>query len=60
MSKKCKASFNYVMVLALNGTILLMCMWARNTMRYPKLIKERIEVAVFTPPIGLNMNDLML
>jgi hypothetical protein len=28
MSKKCKTSFYYVTVLALNSTILLMCMWA--------------------------------
>jgi hypothetical protein len=49
MSKKSKASFNYVTVLALDSTVLLMCMRTKNTMRYPKLIKERIEVAIFTP-----------
>jgi hypothetical protein len=47
-------------VFTLNGTVLLMCMWAGQTMRYSKLIKECVEVAVFAPPIGLNMNDFML
>ena len=29
-------------------------------MRDPKLIKESVEVAIFAPPIGLNMDNFML
>ena len=60
MSKKCKTGLNYVTMLALNGAILLVCMWTCQTMRDPKLIKERVEVAILAPPIGLDMNNLML
>jgi hypothetical protein len=59
MSKKCEASFNDVAVLALNRTVLLMCMWARNAMRNPKFAKEGVEVAIFTTPIRLNMNNFV-
>jgi hypothetical protein len=59
MSKKCEASFNDVAVLALNRTVLLMCMWARNAMRNPKFAKEGVEVAIFATLIRLNMNNLV-
>jgi hypothetical protein len=60
MSKKSEASLNDVTVLALNHTVLLMCMRTRHTMRNSQFGKESIEVAIFTPPIRLNINDLML
>jgi hypothetical protein len=50
MSKKSEASLNDVTLLALNRTILLMCMRTRHTMRNFQFGKESIEVAIFTPP----------
>jgi hypothetical protein len=47
-------------MLTFSGAILLMCMRTRHTVRDPKLIKKRIEVVIFTPPIGLNMKNFML
>jgi hypothetical protein len=47
-------------MLTLGCAVLLMCMWAGHTVRNPKLIKERVEVAVFTPPVGLNMKYFVL
>ena len=60
MSKKSKTSFNQVTVFALSNTVLLMCMWTRHVMRDPKLLKERIEVAILASPIRLYMNNFML
>jgi hypothetical protein len=50
MSKKSEASLNDVTVLALNRTVLLMCMRTRHTMRNSQFGKESIEVAIVTPP----------
>jgi hypothetical protein len=60
MSKKSEASLNDVTVLVLNCTVLLMCMRTRHAMRNSQFGKESVEVAIFTTPIRLNMNDLML
>ena len=59
MGKQSKTSLNYMTMLTLSYTILLMCMRTRHTMCNSKLIKECIEVVILTPPIGLHMNDFM-
>ena len=59
MGKQSKTSLNYMMMLTLSYTVLLMCMRTRHTMCNSKLIKECIEVVILTPPIGLHMNDFM-
>jgi hypothetical protein len=48
-----------VAVFALSSTILLMCMWTSNTMRNPMFLKEGTQITIFTPPIGLNMDNFM-
>jgi hypothetical protein len=49
MSKKSEASLNDMTVLALNRTVLLMCMRTRHTIQNSQFGKESIEVAIFTP-----------
>src|SRR4051812_22189022 len=47
-------------VLMLSCTVLLMCVRTRDTMHNSKLVKEVIEIVVFTVPIGLHMNNFMV
>jgi hypothetical protein len=59
MSKKCKISFNDVMMLAFRSTVFLMSMRESDTMYDAKLVKERVEVAIFAPPIRLNVENFV-
>jgi hypothetical protein len=43
-----------------SGTILLMCVWTRDPMDSTELLKESIEVPVFTSPIRLNMDNFLI
>jgi hypothetical protein len=49
MSEKSEASFNDVTMLTFSSTVLLMCMWTRDTMGNPKFLEKRVEVAIFAP-----------
>jgi 20S proteasome alpha/beta subunit len=60
MGEQGKAGFYKMSMFTFSGAILLMCMRTRHTVQDPKLIKERVEVVVFTPPIGLNMKNFVL
>jgi hypothetical protein len=61
MRKQSKTSFNQVTMLSFSSTILLICMWTRDTMCSPKLLEKSVEVAILAPPpIRLNMNNFML
>ena len=50
MGKQSKTSLNYMTMLTLIYTILLMCMRTRHTMRNPKFVKKGVEVVVFHLP----------
>jgi hypothetical protein len=54
LSKKRKACFDDVAVLALNGAILLVGVWAGDPMCDSCILKIFMESAIFTSPIGLN------
>ena len=49
MGKQSKTSLNYMTMLTLSYTVLLMCMRTRHTMCNSKLSKECIEVVILTP-----------
>jgi hypothetical protein len=55
MREQSKTSFNQVTMLSFSSTVLLMCMWTRDTMCNPKLLEKSVEVAILAPPIRLNM-----
>jgi hypothetical protein len=42
------------------GAILLMCVWTRDPMENTELLKESIEVPVFTSPVRLNMDNFLI
>jgi hypothetical protein len=50
MSKKSKPSFYNMKVLAFSRSVLLMSMRTCDTMDDAKLMKDGIDIAIFTPP----------
>jgi hypothetical protein len=54
MRKKCKSHLNNMAMLALDGAILLVSVWARNMMGYTYAFEEGVQGLILPSPIGLN------
>ena len=52
-----KAYFNCVMMLPFSGSVLLVCIGARNMMHNPNFSKKGIKFLIFSSPIRLNRED---
>jgi hypothetical protein len=59
MSEKSKTSFHYMTVLAFSSPVLLMSMRTCYTMYNTKLMEKGVEIAIFAPPIRLNMKNFV-
>ena len=57
MGKQSKTNLNYMMMLTLSYTVLLMCVRIRHTMCDSKLIKKSIEVVIPPPPPNLIAHE---
>jgi hypothetical protein len=58
--KERKTNNNYVSMLMLSGTILLMCVGARNQMRNATLGEKGIQFFLFSSPIRLDGQNLSI
>jgi hypothetical protein len=60
MCKERQTNFHHVAMFPLCRSILLMCMRARNKVRYTKLTKKGIKVFVLTTPISLHSKNFTI